>query len=192
MVLGPENDRASCGELDAQPSPPDEGVMTFLRKKVKTGAVVGKRVLLQRVTDDLIAFSGETAPPSTWSRNACARLDGHRVDFISGKNLCPKVQDLTPLSLEDSRARGYGKVSEVAESPRLADKIKISLSKKRRLVAELEALGEREDVAKPFEHMKEIVARDAVTLEELETLLACALVGVSLKAGFVADMEEKA
>ncbi|GJU68774.1 hypothetical protein Tco_1255033 [Tanacetum coccineum] len=39
--------RASCGELDAQPSPPDEGVMTFLRKKVKTGAVVGKRVLLQ-------------------------------------------------------------------------------------------------------------------------------------------------
>ncbi|GJY37218.1 hypothetical protein Tco_0422596 [Tanacetum coccineum] len=47
MVLGPENDRASCGELDAQPSPPDEGVMTFLRKKVKTGAVVGKRVLLQ-------------------------------------------------------------------------------------------------------------------------------------------------
>nr|GEU42059.1 hypothetical protein [Tanacetum cinerariifolium] len=40
--------------------------------------------------------------------------------------------------------------------------------------------------------MKEIVARDAVTLGKLETLLARALVGVSLKAGFVADMEKKA
>ncbi|GKD55368.1 hypothetical protein Tco_1288755, partial [Tanacetum coccineum] len=108
------------------------------------------------------------------------------------------------------------KLSDVAESPRLADKMKyvfgrsrgedesfaklmrdlcfalrISLSKKRRLVAELEALGEQEGVAKPFEHMKEIVARDAVTLGELETLLTCAQVGVSLKASFVADMEER-
>ncbi|GKA42459.1 hypothetical protein Tco_0735119 [Tanacetum coccineum] len=69
---------------------------------------------------------------------------------------------------------------------------RISLSKKRRLVAELEALGEREGAAKPFEHMKEIVAHDAVMLGELETLLAHALVGVSLKASFIADMEEKA
>ncbi|GJT77423.1 hypothetical protein Tco_1044148 [Tanacetum coccineum] len=68
---------------------------------------------------------------------------------------------------------------------------RISLSKKHRLVAELEALGEREGAAKPFEHMKEIVARDTVTLGELETLLARSQVGVSLKAGFVADMEER-
>ncbi|GKB33236.1 hypothetical protein Tco_0872637, partial [Tanacetum coccineum] len=59
--------RGSCGELDAQPTPPDEGVMvlgtcdeldafvsipdegdmTFLRKKGKSGAAVGKLVLLQ-------------------------------------------------------------------------------------------------------------------------------------------------
>ncbi|GJZ41768.1 hypothetical protein Tco_0588654 [Tanacetum coccineum] len=68
--------------------------------------------------------------------------------------------------------------------------LRISLSKKRRLVAELEALGEREGAAKPLEHMRDIVAHDAVTLEELETLLARAQVGVSLKAGYVADMEE--
>ncbi|GKA90570.1 hypothetical protein Tco_0812440 [Tanacetum coccineum] len=108
------------------------------------------------------------------------------------------------------------KLSDIAESPRLADKIKyvfgrsrdkdesfaklmrdlcfvlrISLSKKRMWVAELKALRERGGVAKPFEHMKEIVARDAVTLGELETLLAIAQVGVNLKAGFVADMEER-
>ncbi|GJS10103.1 RNA-directed DNA polymerase, eukaryota, reverse transcriptase zinc-binding domain protein [Tanacetum coccineum] len=56
--------RASCGELDAQPSPPDEGVMTFLRKKVKTGAVVGKRVLLQVI---MLNFEG-------W------KLDGYQAD----------------------------------------------------------------------------------------------------------------
>nr|GEV11500.1 DNA-directed RNA polymerase II subunit RPB2 [Tanacetum cinerariifolium] len=63
------------------------------------------------------------------------------------------------------------KLFEVVESPRLADKMKISLSKKRRLVAELEAVGEVEGVAKSLEHMRVIVARDAVTLGELKTLL---------------------
>ncbi|GJU80999.1 hypothetical protein Tco_1283364 [Tanacetum coccineum] len=53
-------------------------------------------------------------------------------------------------------------------------------------------IGRTRRCYKPFEHMKEIVARDAVTLGELETLLACALVRVSLKTGFIADMEEKA
>ncbi|GJT30353.1 hypothetical protein Tco_0910628 [Tanacetum coccineum] len=37
----------TCDELDAFVSIPDEGDMTFLRKKVKSGAAVGKLVLLQ-------------------------------------------------------------------------------------------------------------------------------------------------
>ncbi|GJT74645.1 hypothetical protein Tco_1041370 [Tanacetum coccineum] len=68
--------------------------------------------------------------------------------------------------------------------------LRISLSKKRRLVAELEALGKREGAAKPLEHTRDIVARDAVTLGELVTLLAHAQVGMSLKADYVADVEE--
>nr|GFC41281.1 hypothetical protein [Tanacetum cinerariifolium] len=108
------------------------------------------------------------------------------------------------------------KLSEVVESPRLVDKMKyvfgrprdedesfaglmrdlclllrISLSKKRRLIAELEAVGDVEGAMKCLEHMRVIVARDAVMLRELETLLGCAQVGVSLKAGFVGDMELK-
>nr|GFA21009.1 hypothetical protein [Tanacetum cinerariifolium] len=104
-------------------------------------------------------------------------------------------------------------VVQVAESSRLPNKIKvvfdrarseekyiaglmqdlcfslrISLSKKRRLVADLEVLVEREDAAKPLEKIREIVARDFVRLGDLEKLLACALVGVSLKDGYVADM----
>ncbi|GJS05276.1 hypothetical protein Tco_0321784 [Tanacetum coccineum] len=108
------------------------------------------------------------------------------------------------------------KLSEVVESPRLVDKMKyvfghsrgedeslaglmcdlflslrISLSKKRRLVDELEAAREVDGAVKCLEHMRVIVARDVVTLGELETLLGRAQVGVSLKAGFVADMEAK-
>ncbi|GJS96914.1 hypothetical protein Tco_0803882 [Tanacetum coccineum] len=37
----------TCGELDPFVSIPDEGDMAFLRKKVKSGAAVGKLVLLQ-------------------------------------------------------------------------------------------------------------------------------------------------
>nr|GEZ91358.1 hypothetical protein [Tanacetum cinerariifolium] len=44
---------------------------------------------------------------------------------------------------------------------------------------------------KCLEHMRVIVAHDAVTLGELETLLGRAQVGVSLKAGFIADIDVK-
>ncbi|GJY85470.1 hypothetical protein Tco_0499496 [Tanacetum coccineum] len=106
------------------------------------------------------------------------------------------------------------KLSEVAESPSLGDKMKyvfgrsrfedeylaslmqnlcsalrVLVSNKRRLVAELEALGEVEGAAKSLEHMRAIVGHDAVTLGELESLWARAQVGAALKAGFVADME---
>ncbi|GKB48809.1 hypothetical protein Tco_0899562 [Tanacetum coccineum] len=106
--------------------------------------------------------------------------------------------------------------AEVAESSRLPDKmnvvfnrarseeksfvglmqdlcfsLRISLSKNRRLVAELEALVEKVDSAKPLEQMREIVARDSVTLGDLEKLLARALVGVSLKDGYIDELEEK-
>nr|GEW50586.1 hypothetical protein [Tanacetum cinerariifolium] len=68
--------------------------------------------------------------------------------------------------------------------------LRISLSNKRRLVAELEGLVERGDATKPLEHMREIDARDSVLLGELEKLLARAQVRVSLKDGYVTDMEE--
>ncbi|GKD68030.1 hypothetical protein Tco_1322120, partial [Tanacetum coccineum] len=107
-------------------------------------------------------------------------------------------------------------LTEVAESSRLPDKMKvvfdrarseekhfaklmhdlcfsfrISLSKKRRLVAELDVMVERGDAEKPLEHIREIVARDSVFLGDLEKLLARALVGVSLKDGYVANIGEK-
>nr|GEX17935.1 hypothetical protein [Tanacetum cinerariifolium] len=108
------------------------------------------------------------------------------------------------------------KLGQVAESPRLPDKMRmtftqtrkeeasfaalmrelccslcVSLSKKPRLAAELEGLGEQGNAVRAFENMKEIVARDSVTLGLLEQLLARAQVGVDLKDGYSADVEEK-
>ncbi|GJV34721.1 hypothetical protein Tco_1395121 [Tanacetum coccineum] len=62
------------------------------------------------------------------------------------------------------------------------DKMKaVSLSKKRRLAVELEALGEQGDAVRALENMKEIVTRDSMTLADVEQLLARAQVGVGLK-----------
>ncbi|GJY70332.1 ribonuclease H-like domain-containing protein [Tanacetum coccineum] len=101
------------------------------------------------------------------------------------------------------------KLGEVTESPRLPDKMKVVfdqarkeeasfaalmrdlccslrvlLSKKRRLAAELEGLGEQGDAVRALENMKEIVMRNSMTLGDLEQLLARAQVGVDLKDGY--------
>ncbi|GJY16887.1 hypothetical protein Tco_0387309 [Tanacetum coccineum] len=69
--------------------------------------------------------------------------------------------------------------------------LRMTLSKKRRLIAELEALGEGGDAVRSLDHMREMVARDYDTLGILEQLLARTHVRMSLKDGYVADMEEK-
>ncbi|GKG33837.1 hypothetical protein Tco_0433996, partial [Tanacetum coccineum] len=69
--------------------------------------------------------------------------------------------------------------------------LKMTLSKKRRLIAELEALGERGDAVRSLDYMREMVAHDYDTLRILEQLLACTYGRMSLKEGYVADMEEK-
>nr|GEW79584.1 hypothetical protein [Tanacetum cinerariifolium] len=84
------------------------------------------------------------------------------------------------------------KLTEVIESSRLTDKMKVVFDQARTLTAELEALEEKEDVVRALESMKEIISRDSVTLADLEQLLARAQVGLGLKDGYLADVEEKA
>ncbi|GJY58349.1 hypothetical protein Tco_0458241 [Tanacetum coccineum] len=59
--------------------------------------------------------------------------------------------------------------------------LRISLNKKRRLVAELEEMVGRGEEASPLEHMREIVARDSVLLGDLEKLLARDQVGFGVR-----------
>ncbi|GJY93432.1 hypothetical protein Tco_0509214 [Tanacetum coccineum] len=68
--------------------------------------------------------------------------------------------------------------------------LRVSLSKKRRLTTELEGLEEQGDAVRALENMKEIVACDSVMLGDLEQVLARAQVGVDLKDGYLADVEE--
>nr|GFA58833.1 hypothetical protein [Tanacetum cinerariifolium]GFA60675.1 hypothetical protein [Tanacetum cinerariifolium] len=107
------------------------------------------------------------------------------------------------------------KLSEVANSSRLEDKMKavfsrawdsdksliellrklcsairVSITKDRRLIGELEALGQRVDVLKSLEYMREMVARDSARVGILEQLLAGAHVGMRLKAEYAAGMGE--
>ncbi|GKB61558.1 hypothetical protein Tco_0917744 [Tanacetum coccineum] len=107
------------------------------------------------------------------------------------------------------------KLAKVADSPRLQDKMKwvfsrarskdesfiglmrdlcfglrMSLHKNQRLIAELEALGQRVDALRSLDCLREIVARCSGTLGVLEQLLAGAHVGMRLKNGYVAKMEQ--
>nr|GFA50204.1 hypothetical protein [Tanacetum cinerariifolium] len=71
----------------------------------------------------------------------------------------------------------------------LSFEIRITMHKSRRLIAELEALGERGDDVTALKAIREIVARDSTKLAVLEQLLAGTHVAIRLKEGYVADME---
>ncbi|GKE46457.1 hypothetical protein Tco_1477715 [Tanacetum coccineum] len=89
-----------------------------------------------------------------------------------------KTLDMAALYILD-------KLSEAAGSTILEDKMK-----DRWLVVELEALGQQADTLKPLEYTREIVACYSARVGVLEQLLAGAHVGMSLKAGYTAKMEE--
>ncbi|GJR45203.1 hypothetical protein Tco_1313306 [Tanacetum coccineum] len=67
--------------------------------------------------------------------------------------------------------------------------LRISLSKKRKLIAKLEVVEDEEGAAKGLENLTVVVARDTATLGDLEHLLTRSQVGVTLKACFVNDMQ---
>nr|GEV94134.1 hypothetical protein [Tanacetum cinerariifolium] len=73
---------------------------------------------------------------------------------------------------------------------KLCSALRVSITKDRWLIAELEALCQRADALKPLEYIGEIVVRDSARVGVLEQLLAGAHVGIRLKAGYVAEMEE--
>ncbi|GKC36940.1 hypothetical protein Tco_1049324 [Tanacetum coccineum] len=67
---------------------------------------------------------------------------------------------------------------------------RMRLNKNRRLIAELEALGQRGDALRCLDYLREMVVHDSGTLGVLEQLLASAHVGICLKDGYVADMQQ--
>ncbi|GKD35872.1 hypothetical protein Tco_1251381, partial [Tanacetum coccineum] len=108
-----------------------------------------------------------------------------------GNNDCDGYQLLyTSMSSEF-----LDKLAEVAGSSRLQDRMNLvfsgaRLNKNRRLIAELEALGQWGDALRCLDYLREMVVRDFGTLEVLEQLLAGAHVGMRLKDSYVADMQQ--
>nr|GEU84933.1 hypothetical protein [Tanacetum cinerariifolium] len=103
---------------------------------------------------------------------------GHNVAMLDNKMkvVFSRARDLNESFIELLRER--------------CSAIRVSITKDRRLSDELEALGQRADVLKYLEYMREMVARDSARVGILEQLLAGAHVGMRLKAEYVADMGE--
>nr|GEW14572.1 hypothetical protein [Tanacetum cinerariifolium] len=122
---------------------------------------------------------------------------GEVFDTLMGLRHDRHVKDTKLMGLNEvlTMAALYilDKLTEIADSSHLQDKIKVvfsrvsiedesfiglmhdlysdlrlSLTKNQRLIAELEALGQRGDALKPLEYMREMVARDFVMLGVLE------------------------
>nr|GEX75396.1 hypothetical protein [Tanacetum cinerariifolium] len=144
---------------------------------------------------------------------------GHNVAMLDGNNDCQAEHLLftwiPPEFLIMANLYILDKLSDVASSSWLEDKMKfvfsrardsnesfielwrelcsairVSITKDRRLIAELEALGQRADVLKSLEYMREMVAQDFTRVGILEQLLAGTHVGMRLKAEYAADMGE--
>ncbi|GJX94364.1 hypothetical protein Tco_0348950 [Tanacetum coccineum] len=185
-----------------------------MRKEVQTS-----RNLLAQLTALIAELEASSDPGEVFDTPMCLRDDvrDEQVRLVALNDCITQAEEQIEIKEEsyaDVTVWTLAKLLEVAESPRLGDKMKymfgrsrygdeslgslmcnlcsalrVSLSNKRRLVAELEALGKVEGAMKSLEHMRVIVGRDAITLGELEALWARAQVGPALKAGFVADME---
>ncbi|GKB25859.1 hypothetical protein Tco_0865260 [Tanacetum coccineum] len=102
-----------------------------------------------------------------------------------------EVMSIWTFSLADGVdvARGSNE-SFIALMRDLCSALRVSIAKNRRLIAKLEALGQRAEALKPLDYINEIVGRDSATLGVLEQLLAGTHVGMRLKASYVAEIEE--
>nr|GEV82958.1 hypothetical protein [Tanacetum cinerariifolium]GEW14832.1 hypothetical protein [Tanacetum cinerariifolium] len=109
--------------------------------------------------------------------------------LIGLNDLIAQAEEEIEMKEAQLEARGRDD-SFIALMRDLCSSLRVSIAKNRRLIAELEALGQRAEALKPLDYMKEIVGRDAATLGVLEQLLAASHVGMRLKASYVAEMEE--
>nr|GEW46732.1 hypothetical protein [Tanacetum cinerariifolium] len=99
----------------------------------------------------------------------------------------PRLQDR--INLMFSRARSEDE-SFIGLMRDLCFGFRMRLNKNHRLIAELEALGKHGDALRYLDYLREMVVRDSGTLRVLEQLLAGAHVGMQLKDGYVADMQQ--
>ncbi|GKA55068.1 hypothetical protein Tco_0754017 [Tanacetum coccineum] len=141
----------------------------------------GGNQIARRVIDDLIEFSGQTL------------VDGYMSFFKSDDKEAAntKLLGLNAL-ITQAEEEIETKEAQIEAMNRLSPHLRgYDEVVNRRLIAEMEALGQQGDALKALEGLREIVARNVVKLGVLEQLLAATRVGIPLKAGYVVDMEDK-
>nr|GEU51026.1 hypothetical protein [Tanacetum cinerariifolium] len=106
-----------------------------------------------------------------------------KLSEVAGSSL---LEDKMKVVFSRARECDEGFVEALKE---LSSAFRVSITKDRRLIAELEALREWGDALKPLEYIREMVARDFARVEILEQLLADAHVGMRLKAAYADEME---
>ncbi|GJU10277.1 hypothetical protein Tco_1132673 [Tanacetum coccineum] len=138
----------------------------------------GGNQIARRVIDDLIEFSGQTS------------VDGY-MSFFKSQKIAETRGFINRMREEANTSRNLiGQLNAlIAEMEALKDQGEMLSPHLRG--ADRRALLFCRDALKALEGLREIVAHDVVKLGVLEQLLAATRVGIPLKAGYVADMEDK-
>ncbi|GKC00559.1 hypothetical protein Tco_0986695 [Tanacetum coccineum] len=134
--------------------------------------------LVRRVIDDLVDFSKAQS-----SRNLLGQLNA-LIAEMEAFEYSGEVFD-TLMGLRDDRRVKQTKLMGLNKLITQAEE-EVEMKE-----AQVEAMNGVGNAVRAFENIKEIVARDFVMLGDLEQLLARAQVGVCLKDGYLADVEEK-
>nr|GEX81299.1 hypothetical protein [Tanacetum cinerariifolium] len=136
-------------------------------------------IIARRVTDDLVAFSGETVELLAQTTTVIAELQAM------------EDQDEVHDSLLAAKDAKHGEESKLLALHEVINEALEEIESQGHNVAMLdEALGQRVDVLMSLEYMKKMVAQDFTRVRILEQLLAGAYVGMRLKAEYAADMGE--
>ncbi|GJY58828.1 hypothetical protein Tco_0458720 [Tanacetum coccineum] len=161
-------------------------------------------LLARRVIDDILNFSGETSVAKSMKddiRDENSKLMGLN-DAIAKAEEKIAMKEEHVKTMEAASDHVYGrdgnndcegyqllytcmssefldKLAEVAGSSRLQDRMNLVFSRAR-----------TGDALRSLDYLREMVVRDSGTLGVLEQLLAGAHVGMLLKDGYVADMQQ--
>nr|GEW00902.1 helicase [Tanacetum cinerariifolium] len=109
------------------------------------------------------------------------------LDKLSEVARSSLLEDKMKVVFSQARECDEGFIEALKE---LSSAFRVSIAKDRRLIDELEALREQGDALKPLEYMTEMVARDFARVRILEQLLADAHVGMRLKDAYTYEIAD--
>ncbi|GJZ33285.1 hypothetical protein Tco_0578721 [Tanacetum coccineum] len=142
----------------------------------------GGNQIARRVIDDLIEFSGQTLVDGYMSFFKSDDKEAANTKLLGLNALITQAEE--EIETKEAQIEAMNRLSPHLRVGCLCyeDKMKLWFTR---------AHTEEHSFSMALEGLREIVARNVVKLGVLEQLLAATRVGIPLKAGYVADMEDK-